>query len=111
MNLTDYIVLALASWAITYHLCLGPLFAWLRKRVGIGYDYDDQGRATERWGSNPLAEFVNCPSCVAIVSTGAILIMWYNGVGETVRWLAVLGAVTIIARWWVSQRPKAEWGL
>jgi hypothetical protein len=111
MSLADYSVLALASWTITYHLCFGPLFGWLRERVGIAYTLDDQGRPIDRWGINPLAEFLNCPSCVAIVSTGAVLIMWYNGVGETVRWLAVLGAVTIIARWWVSQRVKAEWWL
>ena len=109
MTLPDIAAVALATWAIVYHLTFGPLCEGLRNRIGIGYDLDAQGRACDRWGTTGLAAFVNCPTCTALLGAAVVALLWYHGLRPVVWWLAVVGLATLIARWWVSQRAKAEW--
>ena len=109
MTLPDIAALSLAAWAIVYHLTFGPLCEGLRNRIGIGYDLDAQDRACDRWGTTGLATFVNCPTCTALLAAAVVALLWYHGLRPVVWWLAVVGLATLIARWWVSQRVKAEW--
>jgi Flp pilus assembly protein TadB len=108
VTLADIAAIALAAWVLTYHLCFGPLCEGFRKRVGIAYDLDAQGRACDRWGVNRVATFLNCPTCTALLATAIVAVVWYT-IRGLVWWLAVIGLATLIARWWVSQRVKAEW--
>jgi len=109
--MTELVILALAAWRLTYEIVFGPLCEGLRAKLNIGYDYDAQGFASERWAVGGVGSFVNCHSCVSIITAVLVLAFWWCGIRCVCIALAVMAATSILGRWWMSQRVKREWWL
>lgn len=109
--IAELVICALATWWLTYQVCFGLPLEGLRARLGIGYDYDANGRAIDRWADNWLAVWLNCYSCVAIVAGLVLIALCYVDMWPIIRFLALLGLANLLGRWWMSQRPKREWWL
>lgn len=109
--MTDLIILALAAWRLTYEIVFGPLCEGLRERLNIGYDYDDQGYVADRWAIGRIGKYVNCHSCVSVLSATLVILLWWFEVKIVCFALAVMAGTSIIGRWWMSQRVRKEWWL
>jgi len=102
----DLITFALAAWTVTYGLTLSSLFERFRGWIGIGYDFDDQGNAIDRWGNNALAQLINCPTCTGFWACILVLILRILAGRVAVEFLAMVGILSLIGRWWTSQQEK-----
>jgi len=109
--MTDLIILALAAWRLTYEIVFGQLFEGLRTSLGIGYDYDDQGYVMDRWAIGRIGKFVNCHSCVSVLSAALVIALWWLGAEIVCFALAIMAGTNLIGRWWMSQRVRKEWWL
>lgn len=109
--MTDLIILALAAWRLTYEIVFGQLCEGLRTRLHIGYDYGNDGYVVDRWAVGRVGKFINCHSCVSIITAITVAILWWCGAEGVCLMLAVMGVAGIIGRWWTSQRVRKEWWL
>ena len=107
-RVSSVVILALAVWAATWLLSFWSGTEWLREKLGVGYDMHADGFAIERWAGTRLAEWVNCPSCAAVIATVAVLVWNWLGL-PGIEELAVLGIAVLIIRWWQGARVKKEW--
>lgn len=105
------VALALATWEFTYILLFSPFCERLRARIGFYYEYNGRGDPIDRWKNGRLSSVLNCYSCVAVLLAPLIYVAWYLGADWLIYILATAGAVQLIGRWHISQRPRKEWWL
>ena len=92
---------ALSTWAVTWLLSFWYKLDPLRARLGVYPVYDKAGYQVDRDDAGGLGGWLNCPQCAAVLALPAGWLLR--------RWLAPLGLVLLIVRWWESTRVKAEW--
>lgn len=107
----DLLICILAAFRLTHFLVFDPSAEGLREQVGIDYLKDERGNVKDRAGFNWLAEIVNCSKCVSLFCSAGIVLAWHKfAPWQWPLWLLALsGADVLLHRWYVSQRPRAEW--
>jgi len=105
------IILTLAAWRLTYEITFGQLCEGLRARLGIGYDYDEEGYVRDRWAIGRVGKLINCHSCVSVLNAILVMLLWCLGAEILCFALAIMAGANLIGRWWMSQRVRKEWWL
>jgi len=99
--MTNLIEAALSTWALTWALSFWHKLDPLRERLGVRFEYDEQGFAVDRVDEGGLGAWLNCPLCAAVL---VAIPGWLLR-----KPLAPLGLALLVVRWWESQRAKREW--
>lgn len=75
MNITEFAILALATWRITslIHSEDGPnnVFDWARHKLGVRFN-----ELNQIYASNEVAKAVLCPWCLSIWIGVALALLW-----------------------------------